>query len=108
MTYSSVMVHLDLDEPNDARLHVAGDLAEQFDAKLIGIACCQPQPPVYANGGLAQSLVRELKAEANEKLNKLEQRFKTAYRTGSRTSNGAVPSPRLLISWRRKRAPPIW
>ena len=79
MTYSTVMVHLDLDESNDARLHVAGDLAEQFDAKLIGIACCQPQPSVYAEGALAQSLVKQLEAEADEKLQKLEQRFKTAY-----------------------------
>jgi nucleotide-binding universal stress UspA family protein len=78
MTYSTVMVHLDLDESNDARLHVAGDLAEKFDAKLIGIACCQPQPSVYADGVLAQGLVRQLEAEANEKLQKLEQRFRTA------------------------------
>jgi nucleotide-binding universal stress UspA family protein len=79
MTYSTVMVHLDLDEPNDARLHVAGDLAKQFDAKLIGIACCQPQPSVYADGMLAQALVRQLESEANDKLDQLEQRFKTAY-----------------------------
>jgi len=79
MTYSSVMVHLDLDGSNDARLHVAGDLAEQFGAKLIGIACCKPQPSVYADGAFAQSLVRQLEAEANEKLEKLEQRFRTAY-----------------------------
>lgn len=79
MTYSTVMVHLDLDESNDARLHVAGDLAEQFDAKLIGIASCQPQPSVYAEGAFAQTLVRQLEAEANEKLRSLEQRFKTAY-----------------------------
>src|SRR5262245_66635639 len=95
MTYSSVMVHLDLDEPNDARLHVAGDLAEQFDARLIGIACCQPQPSVYADGVLAQSLVRQLEAEANEKLNKLEQRFRTAYQ--NRIEN---------VEWRRAYAAP--
>lgn len=77
MTYSSVMVHLDLDEPNDARLQVAGDLAEQFNAKLIGIACCKPEPSVYAHGAFAHGLVRQLEAEANEKLNNLEQRFRT-------------------------------
>ena len=75
MTYSTVMVHLDLDESNDARLHVAGDLAEQFDAKLIGIACCQPQPSVYADGAFAQSLVKQLEAEANEKLEKVGAAF---------------------------------
>jgi nucleotide-binding universal stress UspA family protein len=79
MTYSSLMVHLDLYQANDARLHVAGDLAEQFDCKLIGIACCQPQPSVYADGAFAQGVVRQLEAEANQKLTELEQRFRTAY-----------------------------
>ena len=38
MTFSTLMVHLDLEHSNDARLRIAGDLAEHFDAKLIGIA----------------------------------------------------------------------
>lgn len=79
MTYSSLMVHLDLEESNDARLHVAGDLAEQFNAKLIGIACCQPQPSIYANGSFAQSLVQQLRAEAEEKMDQLHQRFTATF-----------------------------
>ena len=79
MTYSTLMVHLDLDEPNDARLHIAGDLAEQFDAKLIGIASCQPQPSVYADGSFAHGLVEQLRKEAEGKLHSLQQRFKTAF-----------------------------
>jgi nucleotide-binding universal stress UspA family protein len=95
MTYSSLMVHLDLYQPNDARLHVAGDLAEQFDARLIGIACCQPQPPVYADGTFAQGIVRQLEAEANEKMNELEQRFRIAYQNRIKD-----------IEWRRAYAQP--
>jgi nucleotide-binding universal stress UspA family protein len=79
MSYSSLMVHLDLEQSNDARLHVAGDLAERFDAKLIGIACCQPQPSVYADGAFAQSLVQKLQADAEEKMEQLERRFNTAF-----------------------------
>jgi nucleotide-binding universal stress UspA family protein len=79
MPYSSLMVHLDLYQSNDARLHVAGDLAEQFDAKLIGIASCQPQPTVYADGSFARGLVEKLRAEAEEKLSSLERRFNTAF-----------------------------
>jgi nucleotide-binding universal stress UspA family protein len=79
MTYSSLMVHLDLNKSNDARLHVAGDLAEIFDAKLIGIAACQAQPSVYADGAFAQSLVDQLEAEAEEQLNSLQSRFRTAF-----------------------------
>ena len=96
MTYSTVMVHLDLDESNDARLHVAGDLAERFDAKLIGIACCQPQPSVYADGAFAQTIVRQLEEEADEKLKKLEQRFRTAYQ--NRIED---------VEWRRAYAAPV-
>ena len=79
MTYSTVMVHLDLYQSNDARLHVAGDLAEQFGAKLIGIASCQPQPSVYADGSFAQGLVEQLRDEAEEKLSVIEQRFKNTF-----------------------------
>jgi nucleotide-binding universal stress UspA family protein len=95
MTYSSLMVHLDLYQSNDARLHVAGDLAEQFDSRLIGIACCQPQPSFYADGTFAQSVVRQLEAEANEKLVELERRFRTAYENRLKD-----------IEWRRAYAKP--
>jgi hypothetical protein len=30
MSYATLMVHLDLDQENDARLSVIGDLAERF------------------------------------------------------------------------------
>ena len=56
MTFSTLMVHLELEHSNDARLRIAGDLAEQFDAKLIGIAACDPQPAYYADGAFAQGL----------------------------------------------------
>lgn len=96
MTYSSLMVHLDLYQSNDARLHVAGDLAEQFDARLIGIAGCQPQPSVYASGSFAQSLVAKLRAEAEEKLSALEQRFHAAFQNRIKD-----------IEWRTSFAPPV-
>lgn len=79
MMYSTVMVQLDLYQSNDSRLRVAGDLAEQFNAKLIGVASCQPQPMVYADGSFAHSLVEKLRAEAEEKLNSLRQSFNSAF-----------------------------
>ncbi|HWL20716.1 MAG TPA: universal stress protein, partial [Bradyrhizobium sp.] len=38
MTYATVMVCLALDQPNDARLEIAGQFAERFEARMIGIA----------------------------------------------------------------------
>ncbi len=42
MSYSAVMVHMDLDQSNDARLQIAGSLAARFDAALIGVAAAAP------------------------------------------------------------------
>lgn len=42
MTYSTLMVHLDGSRANAAVLDVAGTLAAQYNAKVIGIAACQP------------------------------------------------------------------
>lgn len=96
MTYATLMVHLDLYQPNGARLHVAGDLAEQMHAKLIGIASCQPQPSVYAHGAFVHGLVEKLRLEADETLKALEQRFRAMLQAGVkdiewRSSSHAVP-----------------
>ena len=96
MSYSSLMVHLDLYQPNEARLHVAGDLAEQFNARLIGIASCQPQPSVYAHGAFAHGLVEKIRAEVEGTLSSLEQRFKAAFQNRVKD-----------IEWRTAFAPPV-
>ena len=58
MTYPTVMVCLALDQPNDARLEIAGQLAERFDARMIGIAAAQFSPPLYfTDGAPAQDLI---------------------------------------------------
>src|SRR5262245_9164547 len=78
MEYSTLMVHLDLEHANDARLQVAAQLAEEFDAKLIGIAACDPQPPYYAQGHFAQGLVEAERAEVKKRMSATEEQFRTA------------------------------
>jgi nucleotide-binding universal stress UspA family protein len=78
MSYSTLMVHLELEHSNDARLQIAGDLAEQFDSKLIGIAACDPQPPHYANGAFARGLVEQVRAEVKQQMAQAEARFRAA------------------------------
>lgn len=78
MTFSTLMVHLDLDYPNDARLRIAGDLAEQFNAKVIGIAASDPHPPYYAEGMVARSLVEHARAEVKKRLDEAEAHFRAA------------------------------
>jgi len=58
-------------------LQVAGDLAEQFEAKLIGIAACNPQPAFYASGDFAQSLVARHRDEIKQRMAETEERFRS-------------------------------
>jgi len=78
MSFSTLMVHLELEHSNDARLQIAGDLAEQFDANLIGIAAANPQPAHYAGGAFAQGLVNQLRSEIKKRMVETEKRFRSA------------------------------
>jgi nucleotide-binding universal stress UspA family protein len=79
MTYSTLMVQLELEHPNDARLRIAGELAEQFGARLIGIAACEQSTPLYyADGAFAQGLLEQDRVELAQRLADIEQRFRAA------------------------------
>ena len=78
MTFSTLMVHLELEQSNDARLRIAGDLAEQFDAKVIGIAASDPKPTHYAGGSFAQSLVAQNRSKIKKQITETEERFRSA------------------------------
>ena len=86
MSYATLMVHLDLDQENEARLSVVGDLAERFTARVIGVAA-QAEPVYYADdvdaAGFAAEDLREMEdnlAEIKQRLQQAEERFRTALR----------------------------
>jgi nucleotide-binding universal stress UspA family protein len=79
MTYATVMVSLALDQPNEARLEAAGELAERFDAGIVGIAASQFSPPLYfTSGELAQDLIDEGQASIKKRIGELEVQFRQA------------------------------
>jgi len=73
MTFSSVMVHLDLEHANDACLRVALECADTFNAKLIGIAAATGQ--YY--GDEAQGPQQQLRADITKRLAQAEDRFRS-------------------------------
>jgi nucleotide-binding universal stress UspA family protein len=95
MTYSTLMVYLELEHPNDARLRIAGDLSEQFDAKLIGIAACDPKLVLYASDGFAGDLVERQRSEIKKRMGEAEERFRSAVKDRARD-----------IEWRSAITPP--
>ena len=67
MSYATLMVHLDLDQENEARLSVVGDLAERFTARVIGVAA-QAEPVYYADDVDAAQFVAEDLREMEDNL----------------------------------------
>jgi nucleotide-binding universal stress UspA family protein len=79
MTYATVMVSLALDQPNDARLAVACQIAEKFDAGIVGIVAAVFSPPLYfTTGEQAQSLVEQGEASVKRRISELEEQFREA------------------------------
>jgi nucleotide-binding universal stress UspA family protein len=79
MTYATVMVSLAFDQPNEARLEAAGEVAERFEAAIIGIAASQFSPPLYfTSGEQAQHLIDQGQASIEKRLSELEGQFRAA------------------------------
>lgn len=90
MTIATVMVSLALGQSNEARLEIAGQLAERFGAGIVGIAAAQFAPPLYfTDGRYAQDLIDRGEAEIKKRLLELETQFRQA------TKNRAA-----ILGWR--------
>lgn len=76
MSYTSIMVHQDLDGANDSRLQIAAELAHRFDAKLIGVAAYEVNPPAYGGGAFATAILNELRPQTENRLKEAANRFR--------------------------------
>ncbi len=56
--YASMMVRLQLADSNEALLSTATSLARRFEARLIGVAVCQPMQIIYGDGYVMGDLIR--------------------------------------------------
>jgi len=100
MTIATVMVCLALDQSNQARMEIAGQLAERFGAGLVGIAAAQFAPPLYfTDGEQAQSVIEQGETTIRKRLKKLEEQFRQA--TKSRAAfvdwRGALEFPARFV-----------
>ena len=97
MDYKTIMVGLALDRPNDACLRVAGDLAERFGARVIGVAASDIRPPMYfADGDFAQKLLDQEAGAIEARLSELEAEFR-----------GSVERRASAVEWRSARTSPV-
>lgn len=97
MDYKTVMVGLALDRPNDACLRVAGDIAERFGARIIGVAASDLRPPMYfADGDFAQKLLDQEASAIERRLSELEAEFRAS-----------VERRATAVEWRSARTFPV-
>ena len=97
MDYKTVLVSLALDRPNDACLAVAGDIAERFGARVIGIAASDLRPTLYfSEGDYAQKILDEKSVAVRRRLAELEAEFRAS-----------VTKRAKSVEWRSSRALPV-
>ena len=78
MSYATLLVHLQLGCPNTGLLKITAELAERFQAGVVGIAARQPLQMVYGDGYVAGDLYERDREEIVKELNAAEAEFRTA------------------------------
>jgi nucleotide-binding universal stress UspA family protein len=77
VTYATLMVRLELGHSNAALLQIAGDLAERFDAGVIGIAACQPLQVLYGDSYISGDLIDQDRDEIEKEIKEAEAEFRS-------------------------------
>ena len=83
MTYATLMVHLQVGQPNGPVLLAAAGLAEQFGAGVIGVAACQPMQLAYSDGYIAGDAFEQDREEKDREVAAAEAAFRAAFRDRS-------------------------
>jgi nucleotide-binding universal stress UspA family protein len=76
MSFATLMVHVDLYDSSDARIRLAGDLADRFKSNLIGIAACAPVRPPSDIGFAASPLFADQMRDIASRLEKRGEDFR--------------------------------
>ena len=78
MTYASLMVNVEPGHSNAGLLRIAGDLAERFHARVIGIAARQPLQAIYGNEFISGSVIEQDRVEIEKEIKTAEAEFHNA------------------------------
>jgi nucleotide-binding universal stress UspA family protein len=103
MPYETLMVHLDLARSNAEVLRVASVLAAAMQARLVGIAACQPMQWAYGDGYNGGTPIVDCQDELTAELRAAEAEFRAASKGGEakiewRSAFTTEPLPYYLAS----------
>jgi len=77
MTYKTLMVHLQIGQSNAGLLRIADDLAQSFQARLIGVAVCQPMRMLFNDGYMPAELIEDDRQNMEQQIAATEAEFRT-------------------------------
>jgi nucleotide-binding universal stress UspA family protein len=80
VSYSTIMIHLELGKSNAAPLAVAASLAERFHSHVIGIAASEPMQFVYGMGYVSLDFSEQNLADLAKESRAAEETFQAALR----------------------------
>lgn len=101
MIYNTIMVQLDIDAPAAPRLAFAWDLAQRFEADLIGFAAAGVRPVIVAadTSMVIAELMRQQTDEIEEQLKALKEEFLSFAKESQRASwRSFVGDPTALLA----------
>ena len=80
MGYKSLLVHLDLGRSNENLLQFSCELADRFDARVIGITACAPPIMAYADVGVDGEAYEMERHQIEDQIGSAESEFRAAFR----------------------------
>jgi nucleotide-binding universal stress UspA family protein len=83
VTYTTLMVHLELGRSNAALLKVAASVAETFHAGVIGIAACQPMRAAYSDAAVPGEIIEQDRDDIAKEIEAAESEFRSALDAGA-------------------------
>jgi nucleotide-binding universal stress UspA family protein len=81
VTYRTLLAHLEIGSDNGPLLKAAGDLAETFGARVIGVGGCQPIRVSSGDGYVTSQIIEEDNALIKSQLSEAEAAFREALAT---------------------------
>ena len=78
MTYANLMVNLELGADNHNLIRVTGQLAERFNANVIGVVGCSPMQMPYGDGYINGDLMKDEFDRTQAEMLVLETEFRTS------------------------------
>jgi nucleotide-binding universal stress UspA family protein len=77
VSYVRLMVHLELGQSNAGRLRVVAEIAQRFQAEVVGIAACRPMNMVFSEGYVPAEIIDQDRERLDRETKEAEAEFRS-------------------------------